>query len=71
MFPQGAIPEKIGVSLVAMGALMVLLSFLQYRKTEKPITSNCYSSSSSLVLLLVGAVFTGGICLVLYLVDII
>lgn len=57
----------IGIFLVALGAIIVLFSFLQYKRTEKQINTNAYHSSSSLIVFLTLTVLVGGIVLVLYL----
>ena len=57
----------IGIFLVPLGALIVLFSFLHYKRTEKQINSNTYQSSALLIVFLTVSVFVGAIVLALYL----
>lgn len=69
-----AIPNRgystiIGILLVALGALMALLSYLRYRHIEKQLLSNNYFPSKTLSVLLTTAIIIISILLVLYLMP--
>ncbi len=59
----------IGLSLVALGSLMALLSFTRYKNIEKHLKNNSYYSSSLLIILLTVSIIMGSIFLVLYLLP--
>ena len=58
-----------GIFLVALGALMGILSFIRYKKVEKQIDEDTYQPSLILDIMLVLAVLVIGIFLVTYLVH--
>jgi putative membrane protein len=58
-----------GIFLVAVGALMGLFSFINYRKTEKQIEEKRYRSSPSLAAALTVLIVVMGIFLVVYLIN--
>lgn len=58
-----------GICLVAVGALMGLFAFFNYKKVEKQIESNTYRSSVPLAAVLAGVVVLMGIFLVVYLAN--
>ena len=69
-----AMPAKgysgvIGIFLVALGAIMVFLSYLRYKNIEKQLNRNTYYPSSMLIVLLTLAILIGSIFLVLYLLP--
>lgn len=69
-----AIPSRgysavIGILLVALGAIMALLSFLRYRNIEKQLLNNNYFPSKTLSTLLTTAIIIISILLVLYLMP--
>ncbi len=57
----------IGTFLVALGGLILLIAYFQFRKIQKQINSNNYQSSSTLILLLTILIFGGSIALIAYL----
>ena len=59
----------IGIGLVVLGAIIGILSFLQYKKTERQLINNVYNSSSPLVLWLTIALLIGSFLLVIYLLP--
>jgi len=61
--------SAIGVSLVAFGAIIGILSFFRYRRIEKQISESDYKPSGILVNLLAVAVLMIGIFLVIYLLQ--
>lgn len=56
-----------GVFLVALGALICLLAFIQYRKIKKQIENDTYSPSMLLNVILTFSILLIGVFLVLYL----
>ncbi len=58
-----------GISLVAFGALIGILSFYRYRKIEKQISNPEYKPSGILINLLAASILLTGIFLVIYLVQ--
>ncbi len=59
----------VGVIMVALGVVIAILAFLQYKKYENQLTSNTFISSSMLSLFITLVVLTGGIILILYLLS--
>ena len=58
-----------GISLVAFGALIGILSFYRYRKIEKQISNPEYKPYGILINLLAAFILLIGIFLVFYLVQ--
>jgi putative membrane protein len=58
-----------GISLVALGALMGVLSFIRYKKVEKQIDEDTYQPSLILDILLAISVLAIGIFLAIYLLH--
>ena len=67
--PQQGYSKVIGILVVAVGALVLLLSYLKYRKTEKQLNSETFQSSSKLVFSLTAIILLISILLILYLVE--
>ncbi|MEK6692111.1 MAG: DUF202 domain-containing protein [Nitrospirota bacterium] len=67
--PSRGYSAALGISLVALGALMGVLSFIRYKKVEKQIDEDTYRSSLILDILLTISVLAIGIFLVIYLVH--
>jgi len=59
----------LGVFLVALGALMGLLAFIRYKKTEKQIDEETYRPSILLDMLLTMAILAVGVFLVFVLIH--
>jgi len=59
----------IGIILVAMGALMGVLSFIRYKKVEREIDEGAYRPSLMLDILVAMGILTIGIFLVLYMIH--
>ena len=59
----------IGISLVCLGALIAVLSFLRYKRIEKSLKNNEFYPSSRLIVILMLAILFGGFFLVLYLLP--
>ena len=58
----------IGILLVAVGTVVLLFSFIRYKKTEKELTNKCYQSSPLLILLITIIIVIISILLIVYLV---
>ena len=67
--PNRGYSAIIGILLVALGALMALLSFLRYRHIEKQLLNNNYFPSKTLSILFTTAIIIISILLVLYLMP--
>lgn len=59
----------IGILLVAAGAVSLVLSFLQYKRTQKQLRSGAYEPSSALTLWLTAFILLISICLIVYLIN--
>ena len=58
-----------GIIMVALGVIIAILAFFQYKKYEKQLNNNSYVSSSMLSLFLTLIIFIGGIILIIYLLS--
>lgn len=58
-----------GISLVGIGAMLCILAFLKFKKTEKEIDQDTYQSSTLLYTLLTVFVFLIGVFLMIYLLS--
>lgn len=58
-----------GILLVAMGALMGLLSFIRYKKVEREIEDDTYSPSLLLDILVAMGILVIGVFLVFYMIH--
>jgi len=58
-----------GISLVALGALIGVLSFIRYKKVEKQIDEDTYQPSLILDILLIISILAIGIFLMIYLIH--
>lgn len=67
--PPPGYSSALGIFLVAMGAVMALLSFIRYKKVEKQIDEDTYRPSAILDLLLAISVLVVGIFLMIYLIH--
>jgi len=61
----------VGVVMVAIGVIIAVLAFIQYKKHEKQLNHDTYTSSSKLSLFTTLIILTGGVILILYLLSII
>lgn len=59
----------IGIFLVGLGALLVLLAFIRYKKVEKQIDSDTFQASSIHIIILTISILAVGIFLVTYLIH--
>jgi len=69
VLPPRGYSTVFGITLVALGALMGLLSFVRYRKVEKQIDEDTYRPSLILDVLLTLSILAVGILLVIYLIH--
>ncbi len=63
--------DVVGVIMVALGVIIAVFAFFQYKKNERQISSNVYYSASLLSLLLLLVILIGGVLLIYYLLSII
>lgn len=66
---QHGYSSVIGILLVVVGALILLLSYMKFKKTEKQLTSETFKSSSALVFSLTIIILSISILLILYLIE--
>lgn len=67
--PQHGYSSVIGVLLVAVGAIVLILSYVKYKRTEKQLINESFQSSSSLILSLTLIILIISILLILYLIE--
>ncbi|KAA6439252.1 DUF202 domain-containing protein [Dyadobacter flavalbus] len=67
--PSHGYSAVIGIILVAFGALAILFSYWQYRKTEKQLRTRKYVPSSVLTSFLTALMFLISIILIIYLIQ--
>ena len=67
--PQHGYSSVIGILLVAVGAIVLLLSFFKYKKTEKQLNNDSFHSSSTLALSLTITILLISVLLILYLIE--
>jgi uncharacterized membrane protein YidH (DUF202 family) len=68
-YPSHGYSSIFGIFLVGLGALMVVLAFIRYKKVEKQIDENIYQPSLILDMLLTISVLAVGVFLVMYLIH--
>jgi len=69
ILPGKGFSASIGIALVAIGALLALLSYLRYQYTEKQLLNKAYYPSSLLSLLLTIAIILISLLLLWYLLP--
>ncbi len=67
--PSRGYSSIFGIFLVALGALMGVLSFIRYKKVEKQIDEDTYQPSLILDILLTISILAIGVFLVIYLIH--
>lgn len=67
--PQRGYSSLIGILLVGVGAIVLLLSYLKYKKTEKQLNNENFKSSSTLVFSLAITILIISVLLILYLIE--
>lgn len=59
----------IGIMLVAVGSVVLLLSYVKYKQTEKQLNNETFQSSSKLAFVVTLIIFIVSILLILYLME--
>jgi len=67
--PSKGYSAIIGVTMVALGAVMAALAYVRYRNIEKQLNSNAYFPSKWLPVLVMLSIVIGSILLILYLLP--
>lgn len=67
--PENAPSANVGVVMVAIGVVIALLAFLQYKKKDKQLQNNCFTSSTTLSLFVMLIMVIGGIFLIAFLIT--
>lgn len=67
--PSKGYSSVVGVIMVAIGVLIVLLAFLQYKKNDNQLQNNYFVSSAKLSLFITFILIIGGIFLIFYLLS--
>jgi putative membrane protein len=67
--PLKGYSATVGVIMVALGVLIALFAFLQYKKYQNQLNNNSYTASSLLSLFITLIILVGGIILVFYLIS--
>lgn len=67
--PQHGYSSIIGILLVAVGAFVLLLSYMKYKKTERQLMQQNFKSSSKLVFSLTVIILLISVLLILYLIQ--
>jgi inner membrane protein YidH len=66
---QHGYSSVIGILLVAVGGIVLLLSYLKYNRTEKQLNNNSFTSSTTLILSLTIIILLISVLLILYLIE--
>ena len=71
---NGAMPKHgyssvIGIFLVVVGAIVLVLSYIRYKRTEKQLNQETYQSSSSLIFSLIVVILAISLLLMVYLIE--
>ncbi|MEI6853864.1 MAG: DUF202 domain-containing protein [Bacteroidota bacterium] len=69
VLPARGHSSLIGILLVAVGAIILALSFLKYKRTERQLNAGIFRVSSNLILFLTITIFIISILLILYLIE--
>jgi putative membrane protein len=67
--PSNGYSSIVGVVMVAIGLIITILAFFQYKKHEKHLKNNYFVSSSLLSLTITLILIIGGIFLIFYLLS--
>ncbi len=67
--PQRGYSAIIGILLVAVGAVLLLFSYIKHKQTEKQLDNDEFKSSSKLVLALTITIIAISVLLILYLIE--
>ena len=66
---QQGYSSMIGILLVAVGAMVLLFSYIKYKQTEKQLNNQAFKSSSKLIFSLTIIIFSISVLLILYLIE--
>lgn len=66
---QRADASMLGIILVVTGTMVLVLSFVKYKQTEKQLLDESYQPSTRLILILAIAIFLISIALISYLIE--
>lgn len=67
--PQNGYSSVIGILFVAVGAIILVLSYVRYKQTERQLSNQTFRSSSTLIFSLTIIILTLSILLILYLIE--
>ena len=67
--PSKGYSSIVGVVMVAVGVMITILAFLQYKKNEEQLKNNYFVSTSMLSILVALIIIIGGIFLIFYLLS--
>jgi putative membrane protein len=67
--PQHGYSSVIGIFLVAVGAIVLILAYIKYHRTEKQMANESFKPSSTLILSLTIIILIISILLILYLIE--
>jgi len=67
--PQHGYSSVIGILLVAIGAIVLFLSYVKYKRTEKQLNNESFESSSTLIFSLTMIILLIGLLLISYLIE--
>lgn len=67
--PQHGYSSLIGIFLVVIGAVVLLLAYVKYKRTEKQLANESFQPSSTLTLSLTIIILLISILLILYLIE--
>ncbi|MBE0393401.1 YidH family protein [Flavobacterium sp. PL002] len=67
--PQHGYSSIIGIILVAVGAIVLLLAYIKFKKTEKQLDDEAFIPSSKLTFWLTMIILSISILLILYLIE--
>jgi putative membrane protein len=69
VLPPHGHSSLIGILLVVVGAVILILAYIKYHKTEKQIANSNFKPSSSLIFYLTITLFIISILLIMYLIE--
>lgn len=67
--PQHGYSSVIGIFLVAVGAIILILAYIKYHRTEKQMDNESFKPTSTLILSLTIIILIISVLLILYLIE--
>jgi putative membrane protein len=67
--PKGGYSSTIGTLIVALGAIILLLSYIKYKQVERRLLADSYRPSSKLAFKLTVTILVMSVLLILYLIE--